>query len=229
MIRSDVASPRLVAVAAALVLGATAIPAVAQDRAPDMDNLEVTMRLLPEGATRPDAVTRVIELPEALRSRLADEASATDGEEDGVASEFAGGALTDDAMPGREDRGRTDFGEVARTAIDRVRGLARGQGGAADDRGAAEPSRDLPVAAGRGPAAAAASAAEAGAAARERARDTVGAARDIEREVAERAREVREEASRGRADRPAAAEPDRGRPDRPNDRPNPGRGRPDRP
>lgn len=55
----DVISRRVGAVAAVLVVGASATSAVAQeDRAPDVDNLEVTMRLLPEGATRPERATR---------------------------------------------------------------------------------------------------------------------------------------------------------------------------
>lgn len=56
---------------AGAVLVCAAGPAAAQDsdarRAEDAENLDVTMRLLPEGATRPDAVTSVIELPEAVR------------------------------------------------------------------------------------------------------------------------------------------------------------------
>ncbi len=63
-------------VVAALLLGVPVMPAAAQER-PDaeVDHLEVTMRLLPEGATGPDPVTRVIELPEALDAEIADDAT----------------------------------------------------------------------------------------------------------------------------------------------------------
>lgn len=59
--------------APALLALAAVSSASAQDAksAEDTGNLDVTMRLLPEGATRPDAVIRVIELPEAVRARVA--------------------------------------------------------------------------------------------------------------------------------------------------------------
>ncbi|HEX6995878.1 MAG TPA: hypothetical protein VF339_17230 [Gammaproteobacteria bacterium] len=238
MMLVDVISARIGAIAAALVLGAAALPAVAQDRPPpDVDNLEVTMRLLPEGATRPDAVTRVIELPEALRSRLADEATGgaagADDARQGAAADLAAdrAGLPEDALPRRNDGARTDFDEVARTAAERARGLGRGQGGAA-----AEPARDA-VAAGRDGVAAAApmepaaeardagrdvsaGARDAAAGARDAAVSARGAGNDVAAAARERARDAAGDArdvERDIAERARETEEDvvRGRPDRP--------------
>src|SRR5690606_20631774 len=114
---------------AALVLGGVAQPAFAQEpSAADIDNLEVTMRLLPEGATRPDPVTRVIQLPEALRSRLGDDArnasASASGRAEGAGADIAGnprsGAL--------DSAARDDLGGLVLDAAERARELARGQG-----------------------------------------------------------------------------------------------------
>ncbi len=73
---------------ALLALAAVSL-AAAQEAVPDedIDNLDVTMRLLPEGATRPDAVTRVIELPEAVRARVAESRARDVADRGGVGSE----------------------------------------------------------------------------------------------------------------------------------------------
>lgn len=62
--------------AGALLAIAGVAPAAAQESPPadQIESLDVTMRLLPQGATRPDAITRVIELPEAVRARIAENA-----------------------------------------------------------------------------------------------------------------------------------------------------------
>jgi len=214
----DVISRRVGAVAAVLVVGASATSAVAQeDRAPDVDNLEVTMRLLPEGATRPDAVTRVIELPEALRSRLADEAiggtSDADDPQRGAAADLAG--RSGDALPRRDDAVSPDFNEVARTAIERAREL--GQGNAAASPAAAAPSgdgaaggRDAVAAAAAEPRDAPPAQSDAAPGARDAAagaRDAAGGARDAAgaRDTAGSARGDLADTARGRA-RDAAAE-----------------------
>ena len=62
----------------AALLGAGPVAAqepAAQEPEVDVDHLEVTMRLLPEGATGPDPVTRVIELPVTLQAEIVEEAS----------------------------------------------------------------------------------------------------------------------------------------------------------
>src|SRR5690606_11956177 len=76
------------AAAAALLLSSLALPlqVAGQERpsAVDADNLEVTMRLLPEGATRPDPVTRRIELPGAVRAQAASGAQGASSADDGA-------------------------------------------------------------------------------------------------------------------------------------------------
>ncbi len=206
----DVASVRVGAVAAALALGVAAAPAVAQERQPDVDNLEVTMRLLPEGATRPEAVTRVIELPEALRSRFADGSSDGVSDTDGAGADAADpGGLPGGAVSPREDRVRTDFGEVARTAIERARELGRGPRDAAAGRGAADPAPDVP--AGRDAVAATSAVAGTRDAARD-ARDTAAGSRDAADNARDSAADARDAAgARGAGEDIAASARDRAR------------------
>jgi len=257
----DAMSParvRALAAALVLVLGAAALPAAAQDeRAADVDNLEVTVRLLPEGATRPDPVTRVIELPEALRSRLAEDASeagteAGAGEARGATADVGGDRRAPGGVDRLDDGVRTDVGEVARNAADRATELGRGQGAAASARDAAEPAVDA-AAAGRDAVAAAraarddvgAAAREQGrdsaaardaaadtrdAAARDAARDAARAARDTGRDAADRARDGREGAAGARdAVRDAAEDAREARDAAEDAREEALRGRPDRP
>lgn len=234
---------RLGALAAALVLGAVAPSVFAQPQDADLDNLEVTMRLLPQGATRPDPVTRVIELPEALRSQLADGPGNADPAREGAGADVGVDrfGLPDEALRRADDGARTD---LARSAVERARELDRGQGAATASRRAAEP------AAGRDTVAAAPAAADTAATPEEQGREAAAAdtldaapadardaaaadaraaateAREREREIADRARDAREEAARERVER--AEGPGRGRPALP-ERPEPRRGRPDGP
>ena len=86
----------------------------AQDGAPASDTLDLTMVLMPENATLPDAVTRVIALPaaaaEAAResaSRGMDEANAARDREIGIENAAEAGERGRDlAQQNREDRGR---------------------------------------------------------------------------------------------------------------------------
>lgn len=60
----------IVAVAAGyLVLGAPVHAQDANDSGTDADSLDVTITLLPEGATQPDAVTKTIKLPDSIPSQ----------------------------------------------------------------------------------------------------------------------------------------------------------------
>src|SRR5690606_8147057 len=191
---------RLGALVAALMLGAAAPSVFAQSEGADLDNLEVTLRLLPQGATRPDPVTRVIELPEALRSRLAESPDTAEPQEGEVAD--IGGAdrrgLPEEALRRPDDGARTDF---ARSMVERARELGREQGAAAS-RDSAEP---VPSAAGQDAVAAAPAAAEA-AAPREEGPDAAAAsdpvaagARDAAAAAREAAEGVRDEAARSAA------------------------------
>lgn len=115
-----------------------ALPVCAQEGAADSDALDLTMVLMPENATRPDAVTRVIELPaaaaEAARENAArglDEANAARERENGLENAAeAGEQGRERAQENREDRGR---------------GAAEGRGGSPPDSGG--PPEDGP---GRG-------------------------------------------------------------------------------
>jgi hypothetical protein len=49
--------------------------ALAQDARPPVETLDVTMRLMPAGATLPDAVTKVIELPPAAGDQATESSS----------------------------------------------------------------------------------------------------------------------------------------------------------
>lgn len=91
-----------------------ALPANAQEGAADSDTLDLTMVLMPENATRPDAVTRVIELPaaaaEAARENAArglEEANAAREREAGIENAAAASEQgRERAQQNREDRGR---------------------------------------------------------------------------------------------------------------------------
>ena len=86
-----------------------------EDSAPPIETLELTMELMPEGATRPDAVTRVIELPaaaaEAARENsvrgLVEANAARENREAGLAiAEGASERGRDQAQQDRENAGR---------------------------------------------------------------------------------------------------------------------------
>ena len=91
-----------------------AVPVSAQEGAADSDALDLTMVLMPENATLPDAVTRVIVLPaaaaEAARENAArglDEANAARDRETGLENAAeAGEQGRERAQQNREDRGR---------------------------------------------------------------------------------------------------------------------------
>ncbi len=91
-----------------------ALPVNAQEAAADSDALDLTMVLMPENATRPDAVTRVIELPaaaaEAARENAArglDQANAARGQAAGLENAAAASEQgRETAQQTREDRGR---------------------------------------------------------------------------------------------------------------------------
>lgn len=72
--RTSVQRPLLVGVTLALALTVAALPAHAQDD-DTIETLDVTMQLLPEGATLPDPLTSVIELPPAARDTAAENAA----------------------------------------------------------------------------------------------------------------------------------------------------------
>lgn len=194
------------------------------------------MKLLPQGATRPDAVTGVIELPEAPRD--AARGASTDfadleqeleagGEErrrqDAVMPRDGGRAGGRDAVPvpaqraaptraadGAADVGR-DAASAARDAAGGGRDTARDAAGGARDTGrdAAAGARDAGRDAGR----------DAAGSARDAGRDAANQARGVGRDLAEQARDNRENIGRGPVDRPDPP----GRPDRGNR----GGGRPD--
>lgn len=91
-----------------------ALPVSAQEGADDGDALDLTMVLMPENATLPDAVTRVIELPaaaaEAARENAArglEEANAARERETGLENAAAASEQgRETAQQNREDRGR---------------------------------------------------------------------------------------------------------------------------
>jgi hypothetical protein len=62
-----------------LVVACTALVAfnvlAQEDPDPPIETLELTMELMPEGATQPDAITRVIELPAAVAEAARENAS----------------------------------------------------------------------------------------------------------------------------------------------------------
>jgi hypothetical protein len=133
--------PLLACVAHALALAGaiSALPAQAQDDAP-IETLEVTMQLLPEGATLPDAVTRVIELPPAARDTAAE--NAAKGLDRANAARAAENPGRETAAEARE-RGR-DNAQEARENI----GRGRGNGPPEDVPGppqAGGPPDDLPT------------------------------------------------------------------------------------
>jgi hypothetical protein len=105
-----------------------ALPVSAQEGAADSDALDLTMVLMPENATLPDAVTRVIELPaaaaEAARENAArglDEANAAREREAGLENAAeASEQGRETAQQNREDRGR---------------GASEGRGGGPPDSG----------------------------------------------------------------------------------------------
>ena len=91
-----------------------ALPVCAQEGAADSDALDLTMVLMPENATLPDAVTRVIVLPaaaaEAARENAArglDRANDARDRETGLENAAeAGEQGRERAQQNREDRGR---------------------------------------------------------------------------------------------------------------------------
>jgi hypothetical protein len=99
-----------------IIMGAVliALPVGAQEGAADSDALDLTMVLMPENATLPDAVTRVITLPaaaaEAARENAArglNEANAARERENGRENAAeAGEQGRERAQDNREDRGR---------------------------------------------------------------------------------------------------------------------------
>jgi hypothetical protein len=84
------------------------MPAHAQDD-DAIETLDVTMQLLPEGATLPDAVTRVIELPPAARANAIENAAR--GLDTANAARSAENPGRDNAAEARE-RGRDHAQEV---------------------------------------------------------------------------------------------------------------------
>lgn len=100
----------------AVSLALLANAAIAQENEdPGIETLDLTMELMPEGATRPDAVTRIIELPaaaaEAARENSArgiDEANSARarGEPANETAEAARERGREQAQQGREDMGR---------------------------------------------------------------------------------------------------------------------------
>jgi hypothetical protein len=100
-------------IVAGIALVATA--AGAQEGAQEDDALELTMVLLPENATLPDAVTRVIVLPEAASATAEENAAsgldqanaARERREDGLENAAeASETGREHAQQNREDRGR---------------------------------------------------------------------------------------------------------------------------
>lgn len=85
--------------------------AYAQDTTDDDSaaDFELTMTLLPEGATRPDAVTRVIELPGSAAPEATENARGLDTANDARSRRAAGLDIATDAT----QRGRA-FGEAMR-------------------------------------------------------------------------------------------------------------------
>jgi len=86
-----------------------------EDPGPAIETLELTMELMPEGATQPDAVTRIIELPavvaEAARENsvrgLAEANAARENQDAGLEiAEEAQERGRDQAQQDREDAGR---------------------------------------------------------------------------------------------------------------------------
>ncbi|HEU4617762.1 MAG TPA: hypothetical protein VFV10_06945, partial [Gammaproteobacteria bacterium] len=128
--------PAIVMLASAALV-VIAAPARAQDaREGAGDSLDVTMTLLPEKATRPDAVTRVIELPEAAQRDAADRAANAQGggggSQSGASNETSGetvlGASTQ-AADGRAGAEHAEQGAGGQSAAGRS--AAREQNGAA--------------------------------------------------------------------------------------------------
>jgi len=115
---------KLIVIGIALV----ALPVSAQEGAAGSDALDLTMVLMPENATLPDAVTRVIELPaaaaEAAREnavRGVDEANTARERDNGLENAAeAGERGRERAQENREDRGR---------------GASEGRGGGPPDDG----------------------------------------------------------------------------------------------
>ncbi|MBN1239815.1 MAG: hypothetical protein JXB36_15030 [Gammaproteobacteria bacterium] len=189
----------------AMLLWLAAGSARAQEGADPADttdqNLDVTMKLLPEGATRPDAVTRVIELPEALR-----DASRT------------GDAGAGRPPPADDARGRSGSGSAAADgrrgdlpAVGGASEIVRGSAAEARDRGrdggAGRAAPDLPQA-GRDAAADAAAARDAAVDARDAGGDAAAEARDAAagaRDAAADARDSGRDAAAGVRDAAADA------------------------
>jgi hypothetical protein len=101
-------------IAVGIALLANAVMAQ-ENEAPGIETLDLTMELMPEGATRPDAITRIIELPaaaaEAARENSArgiDSANSARerGEPANETAEAARERGREQAQQSREDRGR---------------------------------------------------------------------------------------------------------------------------
>lgn len=218
---------------AAVALSNFSAPLAAQpaaERRVESENLDVTMRLLPEGATRPDAVTKVIELPEAIRARSAHSGDARPRPDPTIEESLRAAAL-------QEGRGRADPPDVGTVAASSGRGAVMSSSAASEaTRDAAEAGREAAEAgrnaaesgreaadAGRNAAEASREAVEASRDAAEASRDAIAAphgdaaalrdtfdaAREASRELANDGREIRESVSRGRpghADRPGSGE-----------------------
>lgn len=124
--RDDIAGTWLGIALAGSLCGSVA---AAQEPAADtVDALELTMTLLPEDATTPDAVTRTIQLPDAAALRAAPPGleQANDARE-----RRAGGRET--AAEARE-RGREFGRQVAEQAQEGRENAGRGPGGQRPDR-----------------------------------------------------------------------------------------------
>lgn len=166
---------------AAFALGSLSVPAAAQ---PESENLDVTMRLLPEGATGPDALTKVIELPEAIRARAAQAGSHDARPRPGPAieDEFRAAAIQD-----ADGRNRSDTPAIGAAG-------SSGRSGLLSASAAMEASREAAAAEGRD------------AASRREAvpEGSVDAAREMSREIGRRhaddALETRENLGRGSDD-----------------------------
>jgi hypothetical protein len=103
-----------ISIACLVALGATT--AFAQDDDPGIETLDLTIALMPEGASLPEAVTRVIELPAAVTSEATRENAARgldqangrlERREAGLEKAFEASQVgRENAQQGREDVGR---------------------------------------------------------------------------------------------------------------------------
>jgi hypothetical protein len=127
----------LFAVLFALAALSFRLPAFAQENSSDTDeNLELTMTLLPEAATLPDAVTKTIELPEPAS-------------ETGADSSAQGLATANEARDHSDQSDHSDAGlETAAEARERGRDLGQDMAAEAqqnrEDQGRGTPPEESP-------------------------------------------------------------------------------------